>query len=236
MEKEIDSNFKKQFKLTFIKSLKLGFKINDIKKELKKQAYSNNLIDQLIKEAESDKDIQNLMDSKKPSFFEKLFKMDEATKIKKVTKIHNIYYNLIIDIRRKLNEESSNLKEILENIENKKLIIYFIKTQKAYLDEIQKKTNSILKLTHSLVDKKLDQELKNQVNKILVYLEKREIDSKKEIENLKDVKSLINLPEELKQKLQILKNNLKVKEKTIENIIKDISNKSSKFKEIISEL
>lgn len=239
MKTELGKNFKKEFKLSFIKSLKLGFKVDEIKKDLKKQNYSKDLINSLLEELKSDKEVIKLIKIK-PSFLEnikkKIFKLNEAAIIKTYTKIHSLYYNIIINEKRKLNEKSVYIDDISGNLEDKKLISEFISNQSRYIKEIQKNINKIIRIAKTLINAELKQETKNNINKILDYTQNKDLKLDKELENLTNIKSLLNSPEELRRVIQKEKFGLRQKENNLQKRISEISKTSSKFKQIISEL
>lgn len=241
MKTEINKNFKNQFKLSFIKSLKLGFSIDEIKKSLKNQSYPSDTVNNLIEEFKTEKEILELTKkTKKPSIIEniknKLFKVSETAKIQRVAKIHSLFYNIILDKKRKLSEKYTSYDDILNNLENKKLISYFINTQEDYNKDIQKNIKKIRNMSRTLIGAGLKQEYKDKINGILEFTEKEETEVKKENRTLEQIKQTIGMPEELKAIIKRDKQDLRKKENSLQKLIEDISRKSEKFKEIISQM
>jgi DNA-binding transcriptional MerR regulator len=241
MKTEINKNFKNQFKLSFIKSLKLGFSIDEIKKSLKNQSYPSETINRLIEEFKTDKEVIELAKkTKKPSIIDniknKLFKVSESAKIQRVAKIHSLFYNIILDKKRKFSEKYTSYDDILNNIENKKLINFFLNTQESYNKDIQKNIKKIRNMSRTLIGAELKQEYKDKINSILEFTEKEESEVKKENRILEQIKQSIGLTEELKAIIKNDKFDLRKKENSIQKLIDDISKKSEKFKEIISQM
>jgi len=242
MKNEVNKNFKKQFKLLFIKSLKLGFNVKEIKKQLKKQSYSSELIDKLVDEIKSDKEVINLLkeEPKTPNFLEtlknKLFKLSESGKIHKITNIYSHYYNIIIDEKKKLNEKRSDLEDIFDNPENQKLVLFFVKKQETWINTLQKKINKLLRLAKSLVNIELKQETKDKINKILEHVQLKNTKFEKELEIIKKIKSLLSSPDEVKDIAEEEMRKLKKAEISLQKTINNISKRSAKFKEIISQV
>ncbi len=247
MKTEPDKNFRKQFKSMFIRSLQLGFNLDEIRKKLKEQSYPSELSNKLIEELKSDKDIIGLikrpekpkkLEEEQPNFFQKLkqklFKISETARIEKAIKIHGLYYNIIITNKIRLNEKFRDLNEILENPENKKLVNYLVKTQKNHIKNIQKNKNKILKIAKSLVNIEMKKEIKDNINKILIYIQTKNKELNKELKDINKLK--IILQDELKENIYMQKEELRKKEKDLQKIINEISIKSPKFKEAVSQL
>lgn len=241
MKAELDKNFKKQFKLSFIKSIKAGFNVEDIKKSLKKQSYPSDLINKLIEEVKQDKNITKpvkLQEPKKQSFMQKikdkLSKKPEGDIIKKVIKIHSAYYNLILENKRHLNESTITIDDILNNPENKKLINYCISEKEDHLKDIKKHISKIRKLARALVNQEVSKDYKNKVNKILEYTDKQEIEINKDIEDLEQIKTAAE--DEIKKLFQKEKFNVRKKEQSLNVKINEISRKSAKFREALAQI
>lgn len=240
-ETKLDENFKEEFKLSFIKSLKLGYNIDEIRKELKKQSYPSDLINRLIEEFESDEDIIRLLKrEEKPSIWEiiksKFFKLNEEQKIKRIVKIHSIFYNLLIDTKKVLNQNWIDIDNILGNLENKKLILYFAKMQENWINNTHKIIHKIRNIAKTLMGEDIKQEIKDNVNNILDIVEKEEEGLDEEILNLKQIKDSINSIEEVKNLIENEKDKLKQRESALQKVINQTSKKSSKFKEVISQI
>ncbi len=240
-ETELDDEFKKEFKLTFIKSIELGHSINNIKKELREQSYPSDIIERLVEELESDEDVMDVLrKEKKPSLLDiirkKLFKLSEEQKIKRVVKIHSIFYNLLINTKRRFNEVWKEINNILENPEDKKLPVYYAKMQESWINDVHNTVHKIRDMAKTLMGEDIKQEIKNKVNNILDVVEKEEEGLDEEILNLKQIKVSVDSPDKIKEIIKIEKEKLKQKEHALQKIMDKLSEESPKFREIISQL
>ena len=82
----------------------------------------------------------------------------------------------------------------------------------------------------------LKPETKKELNKIIDFINTEENNLTQETQNLKQIKLSLNLPSEIKRLIQNEKAKLKQKENSLQKLISEISKKSPKFKEAISQL
>ncbi len=91
-------------------------------------------------------------------------------------------------------------------------------------------------MSRTLIGAELKQEYKDKINSILEFTEKEESEVKKENRTLEQIKQSIGLTDELKAIIKKDKFNLRKKEDSLQKLIEDISRKSEKFREIISQM